>query len=57
MLQEVNNTDKPITKCPENTSETGYKCVCLNARSIINKKNKLNIMVQDIDPHIIAIII
>ena len=25
---------------------------CLNARSIINKKNELNIMVDDIQPHI-----
>ena len=31
------------------------KCVCLNARSIINKKNELNIMVDDIKPHIIGI--
>ena len=28
-------------------SEAGYRCVCLNARSIINKKNELNIMVQN----------
>ena len=27
-------------------------CVCLNARIIINKKNELNIMVDDIKPHI-----
>ena len=33
------STDKPITKCPKNRSEAGYKCVCLNARSIVNKKN------------------
>ena len=35
--------------------EFGYKCVCLNARSIVNKGNELNIMVEDIDPHIIGI--
>ena len=29
------------------------KCVCLNARSIINKKNELDIMVDEIKPHII----
>ena len=29
--------------------------MCLNARSIINKKNELNIMVEDIKPHIIGI--
>ena len=53
--QDSISTEKPITKCPENISETGYKCVCLNARSIVNKKNELNIMVEDIDPHIIGI--
>ena len=29
--------------------------MCLNARSIVNKKNELNFMVEDIDPHIIGI--
>ena len=29
--------------------------MCLNARSIINKKNDFNIMVDDIKPHIIGI--
>ena len=29
--------------------------MCLNARSIVTKKNELNIMVEDIDPHIISI--
>ena len=38
-----------------NTSEYGIKCVCLNARSIINKKNELNVMVDEIKPHIIGI--
>ena len=36
-------------------SEAGYRCVCLNARSIVNKKNEVNIMVEDIDPYIIGI--
>ena len=49
---EATSTDKPITKCPKNRSEAGYKCVCLNATSIVNKKNELNVMVEDIDPHI-----
>ena len=53
--QEATNTHKPLTKCLENISESGYKCVCLNARSIVNKKNELNIMVEDIDPQIIGI--
>ena len=54
-VQEATSTDKPITKCPKNRSEAGYRCVCLNARSIVNKKNELNIMVEDIDPHITGI--
>ena len=37
------------------TSKEEIKCVCLNARSIINKKNELNSMVDDIQPHIIGI--
>ena len=37
------------------TSRGEIKCVCLNARSIINKKDELNIMVDDIQPHIIGI--
>ena len=53
--QEATSTDKPITECPKNMSEAVYRCVCLNARSIVNKKNELNIMVEDIDPHIIGI--
>ena len=50
--QEDTSTDKPITECPKNRSEAGYRCVCLNAKSIVNKKN---IMVEDIDTHIIGI--
>ena len=38
-----------------NTSKAEIKCVCLNARSILNKKTELNIMVDDIKPHIIGI--
>ena len=38
-----------------NTSKSEIKCVCLNAGSIINKKTELNIMVDDIKPHIIGI--
>ena len=52
--QVATSTDKPITKCPKNMPEAGYRCMCLNA-SIVNKKNELNIMVEDIDPHIIGI--
>ena len=53
--QEATSTDKPISNHPKNISEKGYRCVCLNARSIVNKKNELNIMVEDVDPHIIGI--
>ena len=45
--QEATNTDKPITKCSKNMSEAGNRCMCLNPRRIINKKNELNIMVED----------
>ena len=38
-----------------NTPKAEIKCVCLNARSIINKKNELNIMVDYIKLHIIGI--
>ena len=41
--------------CNKLDNVKGYRCVCLNARSIVNKKNELNIMVEDIDPHIIGI--
>ena len=44
-----------LFKCPENISEAGNKCMCLNARCILNKKNELNIIVEDIKPHIIGI--
>ena len=44
--QEATSTHKQVTKCPENISEVGYKCVGLNARSI---------MVEDTDPHIFGI--
>ena len=44
--QEATSTHKQVTKCPENVSEVGYKCVGSNARSI---------MVEDTDPHIIGI--
>ena len=38
-----------------NTSKAEIKCVCLNARSITNKKNELDIMVDEMKPHIIGI--
>ena len=53
--QEATSTHRLVTTCPENISEAGYKCICLNARSIVNQKNELNIIVEDIDTHIIGI--
>ena len=38
-----------------NTSKAEIKCVCLNARNIINTANELDIMVDEIEPHIIGI--
>ena len=38
--------DRRYKGIQRNTSESGIKCMCLNARSIINKKNELNIMVE-----------
>ena len=49
------STDKTAKNSLENSTTFGYKCVCLNARSIVNKRNELNIMVEDNDPHIIGI--
>ena len=46
---------KSASNSLENSTTFGYKCVCLNARSILNKINELNIMVVDIDPQIIGI--
>ena len=54
--QEATSTNNPITKYLKNISDAGHICVCLNARSIVNQKNELNIMVEDIDPHIIGTI-
>ena len=49
------STDNTAKNSLENSTTFGYKCVCLNARSIVNKRNELNIMVEDNDPHIIGI--
>ena len=38
-----------------NTSKAEIKCVCLNARSMLNRKNELDIMVDEIKHHIIGI--
>ena len=49
------STKKSAKNSLESSTEFGYECVCLNAKSIVNKINGLNIMVEDIDPHIIGI--
>ena len=49
------STKKSAKNSLENSIEFGYKCVCLNARSIVNKRNELSIMVEEITPHIIGI--
>ena len=50
-IDSTKNQKRTIWK----TTEFGYKCFCLNARSIVNKRNELNIIVEDINPHIIGI--
>ena len=39
-------------KCSPITSENKLKCLCLNARSIVNKTSELDIMVADNDPQV-----
>ena len=48
------NTNKHLKKCSPIISESELKCVCINARGIINK-SELDIMVADSDPQIICI--
>ena len=52
---DKDSTAKTAKNSLENSTTFGYKCVCLNARSIVNKRNELNIMAEDNDPHIIGI--
>ena len=52
---DKDSTKKTAKNSLENSTTFGYKCVCLNARSIVNKRNELNIMVEDTHPHIIGI--
>ena len=52
---DKDSTNKTAKNSLENSTTFGYKYVCLNARSIVNKRNELNIMVEDNDPHIIGI--
>ena len=52
---DKDSTTKSAKNSLENSSEFGFKCVCLNARSIVNKRNELRVMVEDTDPHITGI--
>ena len=56
MSKKANNLqeDSRCKGIQGNTSKAEIKCICMNARSIINKKNELN-MVDDIKPHIIGL--
>ena len=40
--QDATSTGKPTTECPKHMSDAGLRCVCLNARSIVNKTNEFN---------------
>ena len=48
-------TNTHPNKCSPIISDNELKCVCLNARSIVNKKSELYIVVADIDRHVIGI--
>ena len=59
LTDKSNNRGKDKAKSAKNSLESstefGYKCICLNARSRVNKRNELNFMEEDTDPHIIGI--
>ena len=51
-IKTKNKSAKNSLEIPKNF---GYKCVCLTAKSIVNKTNELSVIVENIDPHIIGI--
>ena len=53
VLKGVQTTNTHPKKCSPIISENELKCICLNARSIVNKKSELDIMVAYTDPHVI----
>ena len=55
ILRKTNRTLNKGEDVVVSLPKIGYKCVCLNARSIVNKRNELSIMVEDTDPLIIGI--
>ena len=52
--KDKDSKKKSAKNSRENSTTFDYKCACLNARSIVNKRNEVNIMVEDADPHIIG---
>ena len=53
--QRSTTTNTHRKKCSPIISDNELKGVCLNARSIVDKQSELDIMVADIDPHVIGI--
>ena len=53
--QRSSTTNVHPKKCSPIISDNELKCVYLNARTIVNKKSELDIMVAHIDPHEIGI--
>ena len=51
---DKDSKNKSAKNSLESPTEFDYMCICLNARSIVNKRNELNIMVEDIYPDIIG---
>ena len=52
---DKDSKNKSAKNSLESPKEFGYKCICLNAKSLVNIRNELNIMVEYIDLHIIGI--
>ena len=55
MLKKKVQEDSSCKGIQGSTPKEEIKCVYLNARIIIKKKEELNIMADDIKPHIIEI--
>ena len=53
-LQE-NCTNKSTRKKSQNINTNELRCICLNARSILNKRSDPDFMIADIEPDIIGI--
>ena len=51
----MNNNIENRVMSSGNNPVSGLKCVCLNARSIVNKMGELRLMVEDVEPDIIGI--